>query len=154
NHGPLGAVYPNRKYATEGDTPAFMHVFANGLNDPIHVDQGSWGGRFGPSKKAGIRGMSCMSGEDQKYDPYMMYGNTGEGTNAIRRWSTGYHNDCQARMDWSIKSNFSEANHHPVAVVNGDDTKQVLEVSAAAGASVNLSAAGSSDPDSNALTYK
>ena len=34
SHGPLGAVYPDTQWATEGDTPAFMHVYPNGLNDP------------------------------------------------------------------------------------------------------------------------
>ena len=56
-------------------------------------------------------------------------------------------------MDWSITSNYSGANHHPIAVVNGDTTRQVLEVSASAGSSVALSAAGSSDPDGNGLVY-
>ncbi|MBN1482878.1 DUF1593 domain-containing protein [candidate division KSB1 bacterium] len=154
NHGPLGAVYPDRKYATEGDTPSFLHLFPNGLNNPDEVWQGGWGGRFDRNKKAGIRGMSCMSGEDSQYDPYYMYGNTAAGASDISRWSSGYNNDFQARMDWSITSNFSEANHHPIAVVNGDETRQVLEVSAAPGSTVNLSAAGSSDPDGHSLVYK
>jgi hypothetical protein len=58
SHGPLGAVYPDTKWATEGDTPAFMHVYPNGLNDPEKIDQGGWGGRFSLEKKAGIRSMS------------------------------------------------------------------------------------------------
>jgi hypothetical protein len=82
-----------------------------------------------------------------------MYGNTSEGAKAIKRWSKGYDNDFQARMDWSITSKYSEANHHPVAGVNGDNSKRVLEVLASAGSSVTLSAAGSSDPDKDALAY-
>ena len=154
SHGPLGAVYPDRKWATEGDTPAFLHLFPNGLNNPDKVWQGGWGGRFDRNKKTGIRGMSCMSGEDDQYDPYYMYGNTSAGASDISRWSNGYNNDFQARMDWSIMSDYSEANHHPVAVVNGDETKQVLEVSAEPGSTVTLSAAGSSDPDNHSLSYK
>jgi len=154
SHGPLGAVYPDRKWATEGDTPSFLHLFPNGLNNPDEVWQGGWGGRFNREKKAGIRGMSCMSGEDAPYDPYYMYGNTSAGASDISRWSNGYNNDFQARMDWSITSDYSEANHHPIAVVNGDVTKQVLEVSAAPGSSVDLSAAGSSDPDGDSLSYR
>lgn len=154
NHGPLGAVYPDRKYATEGDTPSFLHLFPNGLNNPDEVWQGGWGGRFERNKKTGIRGMSCMSGEDAQYDPYYMYGNTSAGAGDISRWSPAIHNDFQARMDWSITSNYSEANHHPIAVVNGDTTKQVLKVSALPGSNVTLSAVGSYDPDGNSLTYK
>ena len=57
-------------------------------------------------------------------------------------------------MAWSITSKYSDANHHPIAVVNGNTTKNVLAISASAGSSVPLSAAGFSDPDKNALAYK
>ena len=136
NHGPLGAVYPERIWATEGDTPAFLHLFPNGLNNPDEVWQGGWGGRFDRVKKAGIRGMSGMAGEDEPYDPYYMYGNTSAGAGDISRWSKGYNNDFQARMDWSVTGNYSEANHHPVAVVNGDTTRQIIELSASPGSTV------------------
>jgi len=158
NHGPLGAEYPAIVWSQEGDTPSYMHVYPNGLNDPDQIDQGGWGGRFSFTKKANIRGMSEVAkidpnGESQ-YDPYYMYTNTSEGASAISRWRPSYDNDFAARMDWSITSNYSEANHHPVAIVNGDSTKQVLEVDATPGSSVNLSAAGSSDPDGDSLSYK
>jgi hypothetical protein len=90
---------------------------------------------------------------ESEYDPYFMYGNTSEGAEAIKRWSAGYNNDFAARMDWSITSDYSNANHHPVAVVNGDASRQVLEVSASPNSSVALSAKDSSDPDDGALTY-
>ena len=151
--GPLGAVYPNRKWAAEGDTPAFMHVYPNGLNDPEKIDQGGWGGRFSLSKKTGIKSMSGVKGEERKYDPYDMYGNTSEGAKAIKRWSKGYDNDFAARMQWSVTSKYSEANHHPVAVVNGDTTRRVLEVRASPGSSVTLDAEGTRDPDKDTLTY-
>jgi hypothetical protein len=154
SHGPLGAVYPDRKWATEGDTPAFLHLNPHGLNDPVRVDQGGWGGRFGPDTQSGIRGMSCMDGEDAQYDPYLMYGNTPEGSGAISRWRPAYDNDFEARMDWSVTSTYADANHHPIAVANGDTTREVLEVSTAAGSRVALSAAGSSDPDGDGLTYQ
>lgn len=150
DHGPLGAVYPDRKYATEGDSPAFLHVFPNGLNNPDEPWQGGWGGRFGRTKQSGIRGMSCMNGEDQQYDPYYMYGNVENNS----RWSNAIHNDFAARMDWTVTSNYSAANHHPVAVVNGDTTRKVTEVPAVPGSTVNLSAAGSYDPDGNSIAYK
>jgi hypothetical protein len=82
-----------------------------------------------------------------------MYANTSEGSGAITRWSSGIHNDFEARMDWSITGTYGDANHHPIGVVNGDTGKNILEVTAAAGSNVNLSAAGSSDPDSNELSY-
>ena len=111
------------------------------------------GGWFNREKKAGIRGMSCMEGEDAPYDPYYMYGNTSAGASAISRWSNGYNNDFQARMDWSVTSSYSEANHHPVAVVNGDKTRKILHIRADAGSTVKLNANGSDDPDGDALSY-
>ena len=56
-------------------------------------------------------------------------------------------------MDWSITSNYKDANHQPVAILNGDKTKKVLEITAKAGSAIDLKAAGSSDPDGNALNY-
>lgn len=155
--GPLGAVYPDTKWATEGDTPAFMHVYPNGLNDPDQIDQGGWGGRFSFTKKANIRSMSEVAKinkeAETQYDPYYMYGNTSEGAGAIKRWSNGYDNDFLARMEWTMTNDYSKANHHPVAVVNGDRTRQVLEVSASAGSAVALRADGSSDPDGDELRF-
>lgn len=157
SHGPLGAVYPDTKWATEGDTPAFMHVYPNGLNDPDQIYQGGWGGRFSFTKKEGIRSMSevhkIQKDGETKYDPYFMYGNTEEKADAIKRWSNGYNNDFAARMDWSITSKYEDANHHPIAVLNGDKSRKVLEISASAGSRVKLNATGSSDPDGDALTY-
>jgi hypothetical protein len=156
SHGPLGAVYPDTKWATEGDSPSFMHVYPNGLNDPDQIEQGGWGGRFGSVKKEGIRSMSEVAKIEEdaetRLDPYYMYGNTPEMAEAINRWSEGYNNDFAARMDWSITSDYKDANHHPVAVLNGDDSRQVLEMTASAGSTVKLSADGSSDPDDNSLT--
>ncbi len=154
NHGPLGEAYPNRKWATEGDSPAFMHLYPNGLNDPEEIDQGSWGGRFDTVKKAGIRSMSAVDPVvESSYDQYFMYGNSSEGSGAIQRWKTGYDNDFAARMDWSITENYEDANHHPIAVLNGDKSLNILEVSAKAGAEVVLKANGSSDPDGDGLNY-
>ncbi len=157
SHGPLGAVYPDRKWATEGDTPSFMHVYPNGLNDPEQIDQGGWGGRFSFTKNESIRSMSEVAKIDKdgesRFDPYYMYGNTSEGADAIKRWSEGYNNDFAARMDWIMTNDYSEVNHHPIAVVNGDTTTQVMEISVSAGSTINLSATGSSDPDDNSLVY-
>lgn len=90
-----------------------------------------------------------MSGEDQAYDPYTMYN---EASESISRWKEALQNDFEARMDWSITSNYGDANHHPSAVVNGDSTREVLYLDASDGA-VQLSAAGSDDPDGDGLSY-
>jgi hypothetical protein len=153
SHGPLGAVYPDTMYATEGDTPAFLHVYPSGLNDPTDVSQGGWGGRFAASKLEGVRGMRCMDGEDAKYDPYLMYGDAPESGQSIARWQSAIENDFEARMDWSVSGKYEDANHHPDAVLNGDENRNVLELSVEAGLPISLSASGSRDPDGDALTY-
>ena len=45
-HGPLGAAYPDVAYGMEGDTPSFLSLIPNGLNNPGHPDWGGWGGRY------------------------------------------------------------------------------------------------------------
>jgi hypothetical protein len=152
SHGVLGSAYPDTKYKTEGDTPAFMYLANPGLNDPEKVSHGGWGGRFESEKQTAIRGMSCMKGEDDVFDPYEMYGNPVTGSE-IKRWKQGYDNDFQARMDWSVQSDYADANHHPVAVLNGDSTKSVTYMTSIAGSHLTLSAVGSSDPDGNSLSY-
>ena len=157
SHGLLGAVYPYTKWVSEGDTSAFMHIYPNGLNDPEQIDQGGWGGRFSFAKKAGIRSMSEVAKRNEnaetRYDPYYMYGNTSEGAAVIKRWSNGYDNDFAARMNWSISSEYSDVNHHPSAVVNGDKTRDILKISAASETVIVFVASGSSDPDNDLLNH-
>lgn len=153
--GPLGAVYPNRAWAIEGDTPSFLYEYANGLSDPAEVNWGSWGGRCDSVRKSGVRGMTGgASYNEAQYDSYYMFSDAAEGGSSISRWSTAINNDFAARMIWSITGNYGDANHFPFAVVNGDSTRQVLRITAAPGSMVKLSALGSSDPDGNSLLYK
>lgn len=153
NHGVLGAVYPNRAWAFEGDSPSFFYEYPNNLSDPEHPDWGGWGGRCASLKKSGIRGMTggAVYNEAQ-YDPYYMYGDAAEGGASIGRWSVAIQNDFAARMDWSATNVYSAANHHPVAIVN-NTTNDILQITAPAGTAVALSAAGSYDPDNNGLVY-
>ena len=52
-----------------------------------------------------------------------------------------------------MRNDYAEVNHHPVAVVNGDPSRKVLNVSAIPGSEVRLSTEGSSDPDGDLLLY-
>ncbi len=157
SHGPLGAAYPSRKWATEGDSPAFLHVYPNGLNNPEQIDQGGWGGRFNFTKQEGIRSMSEVAkinkDAEPQFDPYFMYTNTAEAGSSITRWNQGYNSDFAARMDWAVTPKYADANHHPIAKLNGDATRNVLTTTSAPGAMLTLNATASSDPDGNQLTY-
>jgi len=145
-HGPLGPLYPakaaGKDGVKEGDTPSFFYVLPDGLSDPEHPEWGNWGGRF---RRSG-RGNEYIPAEDLRNGrPDVLY--------TIHRWRTAYQNAFEARMDWCVKP-FDEANHEPAAGLGGDTTRRVLQVRAEPGTQVKLSAAGSSDPDGDALAYR
>jgi hypothetical protein len=145
-HGPLGPVYPakasGKDGVKEGDTPSFFYVLPNGLSDPDHPEWGNWGGRF---RRSG-RGNEYVPAEDlMDGKPDMLY--------TIHRWRRAYQNAFEARMDWCVEP-FDEANHEPLAVLNGDRSPRVLAIPTDPGANVKLSAAGSSDPDGDKVKYR
>lgn len=142
NHGPLGALYTIQK---EGDTPVFMWLIPNGLNPLPHPSWGSWSGRFG---------------RENKTPPVFYWANvrdTWNGStnrdNTLKRWAVHLQDDFRARMDWCVKS-FGAANHEPEPVVNSQAGNGVIELNAFPGNDVQLSAAGSTDPDGNTLSYQ
>ncbi len=154
---PLGKHYPKRVWATEGDTPSFLYVYANGLNVPEQIDFGGWGGRFSKKKISGIRGMDFIvkSGKDEtQYDPYYMYGSSKEGIEAINKWKQHIWNDFAARMLWTTTEDYSAVNHHPVAIVDGDSSLKCLYKRAKAGNALNFDATESKDPDGNQIVFK
>lgn len=150
NHGPLGALYPTNTHLPqkEGDTYTFLYLVPTGMNDPLHPEWGSWAGRFG------VR-------EDWKPSNANYYWanqrDTWNGTtnrdNMLKRWAADLQNDFRARLDWCVKP-YREANHPPLAVVDGDKSGHILDRDATAGSTVRASAAGSSDPDGNDLAYE
>jgi hypothetical protein len=169
NHGPLGAIYPDRRYLKEGDTPSMLYMLDNGLNDPAQPWMGSWGGRYTRTPIAGIRSNRDPLTEPRNYpeadsDPYFMYGSDndtwsydgGTWTNewtTIFRWWPDFQNDFGTRMDWSLTNVYSEVNHPPFVVANGDRTKNIIYMNVSPSQTVNLSALGSMDPDGNNLSY-
>lgn len=154
--GSFGKCYPDRIWATEGDSPSFLYVYANGLNVPDSIDYGGWGGRFRKEKKSGIRGMDFIekSGKDEtKYDPYYMYASASEGVDAINKWRRHLWNDFAARMQWSVAERFEDANHHPEVVVNGESSLRCMYVSAKPGHTLEFDASSSKDSDGDKLSY-
>ena len=59
-----------------------------------------------------------------------------------------------ARLDWCLADAFNRANHGPVAVLNGDKTKSVIQLTAKPGETIRLSAEGTSDSDGNAIEMR
>lgn len=168
-HGPLGALYPDVAYGMEGDTPSFLSLITNGLNEPEHPDWGGWGGRYEyyqPDFRWMKKGDSDvpLEAEIRKIwtdgkDHYALYMENSFGRSVkqdtfafsdnkvtLWRWRDDFQNDFAARMDWCFMS-FEEANHPPLPSVVSD------RLTVHSGATFSLSAEGSSDPDGDNLSF-
>ncbi|MEQ8338554.1 MAG: DUF1593 domain-containing protein [Cyclobacteriaceae bacterium] len=169
-HGPLGAEYPDVAWGMEGDTPAFLGIISNGLNEPEHPEWGGWGGRYElykpdfANRKDG-RSIVTIAPEtrpiwtnaNDTYTPYLPdeYGRavirdttsfTGYKV-TLWRWRDDFQNDFAARMDW-CQNSFETANHPPVPVLTGEDHLTVNSEE-----SIFLDASNSSDPDGDNLSF-
>jgi hypothetical protein len=151
--GPLGAEYPQWEFLMEGDTPSFLNLIDNGLSNPERPDWGGWGGRYElytpRLQKWHLQPETRPFWTDAEDEVLGVDGRWHTDNHAtIWRWRAAYQNDFAARMDWTIKP-YDQANHPPVPKLGHAD-----RLTAQPGARVNLSAAGSSDPDGDALSYE
>jgi hypothetical protein len=147
-HGPLGALYPRTEYIMEGDTPAYLGLVNNGLGWDVSPGYGGWGGRYVLYQTYAETRPIWTNNHDARDTVVADDGRSHTSAQAtIWRWREHYQQDFAARMDWCVAERFEQANHNPVAVLNGDTSKRVLELTARAGDTVTLSATGSSDPD-------
>ena len=155
NHGPLGAQHPRTEFLMEGDTPSFLGLIDNGLNNPERPDFGGWGGRYElyiPAFKKymyepEIRPIWTDAQDEVWSEITKQYHTSNHAT--IWRWREAYQNDFAARIDWTTTSDYSKANHPPVIKL-GHGTEIMIK----SGEKFLLSGAGTSDPDKNNLTYK
>ena len=149
NHGPLGALYPKLVYLMEGDTPSFLNLIGNGLAADANPGWGGWGGRYTLRQPHGeTRPIWTNSRDTVKTSDGRSY-TSNQAT--VWRWREAFQHDFAARMDWCVQPR-TAANHNPVVVVNRQQGRRPLRVVAKPGDRVSLSAAGSSDPDGDALT--
>jgi hypothetical protein len=141
-HGNLGGMYPKYKYGVEGDTPSYLYVWPNGLNVPEHPEFGGWGGMF--ERAVGL---------DKETTAWTNHRNT-KIASVSRKYERKFYpaefNDFVARMAWAKEG---KGNREPEVVVNGESGLGVITVTAGAGSSVVLDAAGTRDPDGDKLTY-
>lgn len=165
NHGPLGQRYPMAGTLWEGDTPSFLYLIPNGLSEPECPHYGSWGGRF--QRAVNVRsgtGNDRVDPELQRYCDYTLYTDANDTWTywgatyiynpyaPIFRWREDFQNDFAARMDWAVTDDLKQANHNPIAVLNGDRSRCFVEVTAKPGETVTLSSDGSHDPDGHPIT--
>jgi hypothetical protein len=166
DHGPLLALYKahdDGRFRSEGDSPAFFHVIPNGLRSLESPDWGGWGGRF--VRVRDNTWLDPVSEPGYRYPEGRWYGNSAWGRTRLKkeiphdaelvaylkpqwRWIDALQNDFAARADWCVKP-YHQANHAPVAAL-----AHPRDLSAAPGSTVKLSAAGSTDPDGNKLSFK
>lgn len=163
-HGPLGAAYPDVAYGMEGDTPAFLNLIMNGLNDAEHPNYGGWGGRYEfylpefedsntgrfkrenwPKDEPEMRAI-WTNANDSVVSPVDKKSYVGN-METIWRWRTEFQNDFAARMDWTTK-NFNECNHPPIPKLAHSDHLTVKS-----GEQFRLSATGTVDPDGDSMSY-
>jgi len=152
--GPLGAEYPPVEFIMEGDTPSFLNLIATGLADPEHPDWGGWGGRYElacpPQRKWHLERETRPFWTDA-VDEVMGTDGRWHTDNwcTIWRWRRAFQHDFSSRMDWTVTPRFDDANHPPVPRLG-----HARELRVPAGGRIALSAAGSTDPDGDALTYR
>ena len=141
-HGALGKEYPTYKWGVEGDTPSFLYVMPNGLNDPEDPTQAGWAGYH-------LRGM-CPDSLTTAWTSWE------EPTRSI---SVGYKNafypdelnDFKARMQWAAEG---KGNHNPKVIVNGKKYNcRAKHIRCHAGSTIRLNASKSYDPDGDALSF-
>ncbi len=171
DHGPLGAAYPDVAYGMEGDTPSWLGLIPNGLNDPEHPNWGGWGGRYElyqpevpvTDPRTFIGGVPI--GQETRpiwtnavddYTPPVAgaYGRaTRPGDKSFKgfkvtlwRWRDDFQNDFAARMEWTTMPD-RDANHPPVPVPDGPTAFTVRS-----GQRFSLGA-HATDPDGDSLSY-
>ena len=139
--GALGKEYPDYKWGVEGDTPSFLYVMPNGLNDPEDPHQAGWAGYH----ERGLCADSLTTAWTSWQEPVI---STSVGYKT--RFYPDEINDFMARMQWADEG---QGNHNPQVVINGSDGLQPIHIQAKAGETIRLDASSSIDPDSDKLTF-
>ena len=140
--GALGKEYPTYKWGVEGDTPSFLYIMPNGLNDSEDPHQAGWAGYHERSLCADSLTIAWTSWQDP-----------------VRSISIGYKTrfypdeiaDFMSRMQWADEG---QGNHNPVVIINGSKSRQPVNIQAKAGEKILIDASKSSDADGDNLKFR
>ena len=143
--GALGGEYPTYKWGVEGDTPSFLYVMPNGLNNPEDPHQCGWAGYH----ERGMCADSLTTAWTSWQEP-------------VRSISVGYKqrfypdelNDFMARMQWAAEG---KGNLNPYVVIPNDTINITVtkkkKVKKGTMISLSLDASKSFDPDGDKLQF-
>lgn len=170
-HGAIGEIYPYRfngnGFVEGGGTIPWLGLVNKGLYDIDQPSWGGWSGRFTKQRqdKVWSRHQSVRV-DEQEYGHFAMFTedidrwrDPEEGTvyenefAAVWRWRQAMMNNCVARFDWCVAPR-ADANHHPIAAIGDDKSDAIVLHPADAGQQLEFSAAGSTDPDNDALKFR
>lgn len=140
-HGSLGSEYPTYKWGVEGDTPSFLYLMPNGLNDPEDPTQTGWAGYH----ERGICPDSLTTAWNSWQEP-------------VRSISIAYKqrfypdelNDFIARIEWAEKGS---GNKNPIVIVNNQPGQASIHINAHVNDVIKLDASNSYDPDNENLSF-
>lgn len=173
-HGALGDIYPERRFHSwglgfmeGGGTIPWMGLINKGLFDIDQPSWGGWGGRFSSEKVPNFWSRHKDIMQDERLtSPFYTYREVSDYWTdpkdgrvyndeyvPVWRWRDAMYNDQICRMDWCVKS-YQDANHHPLAAVNGDTDNSIIRLTANAGEILPFDASASSDPDGDKLKVK
>ncbi len=143
--GALGGEYPTYKWGVEGDTPSFLYVMPNGLNNPEDPHQAGWAGYH----ERGMCADSLTTAWTSWQEP-------------VRSISVGYKqrfypdelNDFMARMQWAAEG---KGNLNPYVVIPNDTINITVtkkkKVKKGTMISLSLDASKSFDHDGDNLQF-
>lgn len=134
----------------EGDNATFMNMLGNGLRAYEDGSYGGWGGR-----QIGKPRMDVFSSSSNDTSQQAMVSALSSLTTQQNKEGNGYpdffpaaQRDFAARLQWSVKQKYAEANHSPVVKIEGP-----LHVLVSPGETIKLNASVS-DPDKDSVSIQ
>ncbi len=136
-------------WISEGDTPTFMGMLANGLRAYESGDYGGWGGYANNNVlKFGIGDSTNTDTTVESLTSAVVNSTQRSEEKTFPNFFPAAENDLSARFKWSVTPHFKDANHEPKVSMDGP-----LDIKAHAGEKVKLSG-NASDPDGDKVSVK